>query len=292
MCEKGYAISIVGLIVGGSYLVDKEARRSVGIFIVLAVISVVLLHPAMQPVKTRSIAKGPNPLSYAAEKTRTENRLPGAQVISSADDGWTWRAKEAIEVVGPNALPSLLALLTEKGDTGRTSRQLAFAGFEALRSNGAPAVPALIKLLRDQQSEVRSVAIGCLQAIGPGASNAVPDLLGCLNDSDAEVRRSVAFALGDIPGPSEMVVPALITYLEQPHPDTNWADFEKVVALAALGRYAKESQAALSALRRMTNDESFVVRDRAGMYLHSAEQGTATPKPGNPDRPFYRNRES
>jgi HEAT repeat protein len=187
-------------------------------------------------------------------------------------------------------LPSLLALITQKGDTARISRQLAYAGFEALRSNGVPAVPALTKLLHDPQTEIRSVAIGCLQAIGPAASNAVPDLLGCLNDSDAEVRRSVAFALGDIQGTGEMVVPAF-TYLDRPHPDTNWAEFEKVVALAALGRYGRESQAALSALRRMTNDESFVVRDRAGMYLHSAERGITTPQAGNPID-LYRNRES
>jgi hypothetical protein len=60
MCEKGYLVSIVGLIVGGSYLVDKRGRRSAGIFIALAIVLVALLHPAMQPVKTRSIAKGPN----------------------------------------------------------------------------------------------------------------------------------------------------------------------------------------------------------------------------------------
>jgi HEAT repeat protein len=215
----------------------------------------------------------------------------GPLLISSADEGWDWRAKKAIESAGTNALPSLLALIAEKGDTGRTSRQLALAGFEALRSNGAPAVPALIRLLRDPQLEVRSVAIGCLQAIGPTASNAVPDLLGCLNDSDAEIRRSVVFALGDIPGNGEVVVPALISYLEQPHPDTNWAEFEKVVALAALERYARESEPALSALRRMTNDESGVVRTRAAMYLKSAEGASATYQPAGPID-LYRNRES
>jgi hypothetical protein len=67
MCEKGYLVSIVGLIVGGSYLVDKRARRSAGIFVVLAVVSVVLLHPAMQPVKTRAIARGPNPCVEGTE---------------------------------------------------------------------------------------------------------------------------------------------------------------------------------------------------------------------------------
>jgi hypothetical protein len=81
MCEKGYAISIVGLIVGGSYLVDKKARRSAGIFIVLAVVSVFLLHPAMQPVKTRSIAKGPNP-----RVERTEASLPTRCVFVA--QGW------------------------------------------------------------------------------------------------------------------------------------------------------------------------------------------------------------
>lgn len=221
-------------------------------------------------------------LALAVAAAAVQQDAAATQFISSGDAAWTRKAQDAIRALGTNALPSLVALVTQKGDTRATCQQLALAGFEALGSNAVPAIPALTKLLDDPLPEVRSAAIGCLQAIGPSASNAVPRLLPGLSDSDAEVRRSSVRALMVIPGQSAVVVPALVAFLDGPHLDTNWAEFEKVAALAALGRYARTSSVALSAMHRMTNDPDSTVRLKAGLYLRSMEARSVNLQPGNP----------
>ena len=221
-------------------------------------------------------------LALAVAGAAAQQGAAAAPFISSGDPAWTQRAQDAIRALGTNALPSLVSLVTLKGDTRSTSRQLALAGFEALGSNAAPAIPALTKLLDDPLPEVRSAAADCVKAIGPIASNAVPRLLSGLNDSDAEVRKSSVRALMVIPGQSPVVVPALVAFLDRPHPDTNWAESEKIAALAALRRYARTSSAALSAMHRMTNDPDDTVRFKAGLYLRSIEGPSVNLQPGNP----------
>ena len=221
--------------------------------------------------------------SYVVRAEAPREQEPArTQFISLGDEAWTRKAQDAIRALGTNALPSLVALVTQKGDTRKTSQQLAVAGFGALGSNAAPAIPALTKLLDDPLPGVRSVAADCLQAIGPVASNAVPRLLSTLNDSDADVRKSAVRALMIIPGKSTVVVPALIAFLDGPRRDTNSAEFEKAASLAALRRYARTSPVALSAMRRMTNDPDANVRFKAGLYLRSIEGPSVNLQPGNP----------
>ena len=56
MCEKGYVVCIIGLFVGGSYLVDRRARKSALIFAIVAIAFFTLLHIGNKPSKSRSIA--------------------------------------------------------------------------------------------------------------------------------------------------------------------------------------------------------------------------------------------
>lgn len=114
------------------------------------------------------------------------------------------------------------------------------------------------------------------------ASNAVPQLINSLSDTNEEVRRSAVTAFLAIPAGPDEAVPALVTYLDGPHPDTNWEEFEKVAALAALDQYARDSSAALAALRRMTNAETSLVRFKAELYLRSVEQPSRERQPGDP----------
>ncbi len=195
----------------------------------------------------------------------------GAVLVPVSGEGWTREAKEAIRAVGTNALPSLLALVSRRGQSEVISRQVARVGFEALGPDAASAVPELTRLLEDPAPEVRSGAIGCLEAVGAVASNSVPRLIRALDDRDEEVRRSAVAALGHIHGNASIVVPSLISYLDRPRPDNGWGKFEKAAAVTALGQYASESAAALTALRRMTNDPSPVVRLKARMQLNALE---------------------
>ena len=221
-------------------------------------------------------------LALAVAGAAVQLDAAATQFISSGDAAWTQKAQDAIRALGTNALPSLVALVTQKGDTRGTCYQLALAGFEALGSNAAPAIPALTKLLDDPLPEVRSGVADCLKAIGPIASNAVPRLLPGLSDPNADVRKSAVRALMVIPGRSAVVVPALVAFLDRPHPDTNWAESEKIAALAALRRYARTSSVALSAMHRMTNDPDDAIRFKAGLYLRSIEGPSVNLQPGNP----------
>ncbi len=204
-----------------------------------------------------------------------------AVLVPVIGESWTRDAKKAIRAVGTNALPSLLSLASSRGETEATCRQLARAGFEALGSDAAPAVPALTGLLDDPSPQVRSVAVRCLEAVGPVASNAVPRLIRALGDSDAEVRRSALAALVKIPGNASLVVPSLISHLDGPHPDHSWGMFDRLAAVAALGRYASESATAVAALRRMTNDASLLVRLKASAQLNAVEHPQPRPAAGD-----------
>lgn len=249
-------------------------------FLILVALGAALLlwrQPAMTPVAPWNQGRrlGKNDPIPAEPGSRTV-------LIPARGEGWWIRVQEAIRGVGTNAIPSLLTLVTQRTD--RTGWIVANAGFQELRSDAAPAVPALMEFLKDTEPDIRSAAADYLGCIGAPASNAAPHLAKALTDPDTEVRRSAVGALRDIPGSPEVLVPALIAYLDGPHGDTNRAAGEKCMALWALHRYARGSSDALSALRRMANDADADVRKYADLFLRDAER--PPPLPG--EHYYYR----
>ncbi|AWM36210.1 HEAT repeat protein [Gemmata obscuriglobus] len=85
------------------------------------------------------------------------------------------------------------------------------ATWDALERIGPKAVPALTELLTHPDAEIRERASAVLGAIGPGAADAVPALIKCLSEGEhQQVTLNALNALAAIGPKAEAAVPALI----------------------------------------------------------------------------------
>ncbi len=189
-----------------------------------------------------------------------------------------WEARQGIERMGTNALPILIGLVRQDDTNLVRAWGMAKTGFEVLGQSAAPAVSELTRCLSNSRASVRGAAADCLGAIGRGATSASPTLAAALSDSDPQVRRNAAVALVLVPGKADLVVPALVSFLEAPHPDTNWGEFEQVTAIAALQmNYVSNATLAVGGLRRLTNSTSSIVKFRAEGLLSAIERPKSVP---------------
>jgi HEAT repeat protein len=120
-------------------------------------------------------------------------------------------ARNAIEAIGTNGIPTLLELLRSQelpvaarlreavgSITGRRhldaygQRLLALRGFEILAERALAAAPALIELTNHKNSTIRMLATKCMGEIDPEGSSVLPSLVASLDDSDVNVRRMAA----------------------------------------------------------------------------------------------------
>jgi HEAT repeat protein len=173
------------------------------------------------------------------------------------------QARAAIREIGTNALPALLVMVG-KTDSPLKTRLLTLVGkqsfiefrlrnddyyrarsshgFSTLGSIAKPAVPALIKLLRDKNPRVRACAAHSLGLIGPEAESAIPALIPLLDERNkgTPILASMG-ALGSIHKRPEIVLPALLEFLNGERKEWNYA----APALDALGWYREEARFAI-----------------------------------------------
>jgi HEAT repeat protein len=186
-------------------------------------------------------------------------------------------AAEAIQQIGTNALPYLMARLTSHTSSWRlrmasTAERLpgpnhwvtklllgeedrlvaADDGFTLLGAQAVPAVPELLRMLSGK--ETWDVAIVALQDIGEGA---VPDLIAALTNraNPLRIRAGAAQALGSV-GTNSSVVAVLVACLQDdPHVANQ--------AAAALGRLQREPQIAVPALVGVAQKGLQPIREQA-----------------------------
>ena len=155
--------------------------------------------------------------------------IPALSNIAMLDGHSAPRAVQAMANIGPAALPSLLAILTNVPP--RTSGSVPFA-IMGLGTNARPAIPALIlcltnsalreealrsltylaangmerelilpaifRLASDPDPRARTWAIRMLPTFGQDAREALPQLLAALNDPDKNLRFTATEALKQI----------------------------------------------------------------------------------------------
>jgi hypothetical protein len=192
----------------------------------------------------------------------------------SADKPKRDQAQAAIREIGTNALPTLLGMvgtkdsMVKRGLIALGNKQSviklrfrppdyfharASYGFSALGPAAKPAVPALIALLHDKDLEVRATAAHCLSLIGPEAEEAVPALVQVLReqgDGYGLVLLHSMEALGQIHGDPDLVVPALLEYVNGSRKSWNYND----PAMDALARYREKAKPAVPAILELLND--------------------------------------
>lgn len=144
--------------------------------------------------------------------------------------------------------PALIkAFEASKEDDPRIRRYLALALGRLTPPVPAQAVPALIAALRDADSETVLSAIWALGSLGD--PSVVPQLAEMYQSPDSGIRKMAVYALGALPGDSQ--IRALSTALNDSMPDVEWN------AAVALARHRNRD--GVPVLQRML-DRDYVAR--------------------------------
>ena len=160
--------------------------------------------------------------------------------LASADERHM-RGIRATQILGPEAkaaVPLLSGFFM-----GPETRDMAAAALAAI---GPLAVPFLRQSLTNRDAKLRSMAAAALGWMESEAATATLDLLLALRDPDESVRCTAIAALGSIRTNPAVVVPALISRLQEES-----RDFNRVQAADALGRNGPEAKAAFQPLLRV-----------------------------------------
>jgi HEAT repeat protein len=226
---------------------------------------------------------------------KSERLFPAIkQVLRAADKESLGYALEALESLGPAAVPVLIDALRHEtvrpqaasilGRLGPAAKEAApaladiistdkniHARCEALLALGgigpgaAIAASTAVDALRDPEERVRYCACYALGKMGSAAVTAAPELQKKLKDKDPTVALAAAWALAKIdPRCSEAVqsVPVLMRGLTDPEPRVR---LEAAIALRCLGPAAKEAIPLLNEAALHDKDE--LVRDMAAQAL-------------------------
>jgi len=219
---------------------------------------------------------------------------PISDWLLSEDDT---QPERILRQVGTNAVPCLLRMLRVKDSAVKTNLMAllhqqhfihvnfipagernyrAALGFGILGPSAYAAVSNLADIY-DQRISVESQCLTAdsLGAIGPAATNAILALLKGLNSNDAPVRWNTIWALGQIHGEPDVVVPALTQTLHDPE----WKVRRNAAqALAAFGLDARNVIPTINELLQDTNTNVILAASTAMQTIDSAVAAKASPK--------------
>ncbi len=126
------------------------------------------------------------------QETETANQIPG---------DFRWRLTTAFSLVGPDAVPALIAAFKEADPLKKGDRKFAPLS-EVLAKIGKEALPALNDLLKSADQAERYKAVATLKQMGGKVPEAMPFVLMALKDNDDWIRENAAEALGRFGLPS------------------------------------------------------------------------------------------
>lgn len=174
-----------------------------------------------------------------------------------------------------DAVPVLIAILDEPGDTEQMPRIWATKALALFGRQAKEATPRLVEILKNPELPVaeRQVALGALGQIGGAHPRAIPALVETLNlprnggsrkaQEDRKILRELAAeSVAAIGADAAIAVPVLLRSLNDPHEPM------RRKAVTGLGRIGPSSQLAIpSILEILAFDESPAVRDAAETAL-------------------------
>lgn len=156
------------------------------------------------------------------------------RALSDTDSAVRQRSETALERMGPDAVPPLLANLDAAG--GETK----LAMIRLLGSVDSTDPAALQKLIGYLNNDNKQTELTAIRALDRKSSAAVPALIEALKSDDVSVRIGVCEVLADLGRKGTKAVPALVTALKDPQADVR---AQSAVALGKMG-----SEAALQAV--------------------------------------------
>jgi len=230
---------------------------------------------------------------YPTEPTYNGKRLSDwvdeyATNFLSDNPGPAAEAQKAIRHIGDAGVPFLLdAIATKPSGTKKKLRQvfpvkwhaklrlvdkfgetriMGAHGIAALGTNVPPdVIPKLMLIITNHPDQHgRHIATYALGRLGPAAEPAIPFFIECLrNSDDASIRDEAAIALGQVQCQPEVVVPALIKYIEFTIASFGPSEFEAWDAIRALRNIGTNAHAALPLLRSLLDHKDENVRSEA-----------------------------
>jgi HEAT repeat protein len=99
--------------------------------------------------------------------------------------------------MGTNCIPPLLAWLSDEAP-GLNQRGSVQSTFQILGERASPAAPVLVQLTTNKNKELRRYAFQCLKAVKPEKAILVPALVTLLEDPDRNIGYSAAENLVEV----------------------------------------------------------------------------------------------
>jgi HEAT repeat protein len=255
-------------------------------FVVMASIFVVLLATALFLYRPEPGLNGKTLTDWSQQYG--SNRWSGRREL-------TREAQTAIRQIGPRAVPFLLDKMQARDtrfkkkmretlpatwhanlglkDTSSAIRRAGAHGLAALGTNAPPdVVPDLVEIATTHPEEDgRYIAVFALRNLGRVSEPAIPFLIGCLTNSTDIIREEAAVGLGVIGRQPEIVVAALMRYIESAR--TSPSSFEARGAISALRNFGTNARPATPLVRSFFQHEREDIRQAATNTLRVIEQG-------------------
>ena len=133
--------------------------------------------------------------------------------VTSRGDERALRCINSLQYMGPEALPGLITVITNKGGM---VRYYAISCIPRFGTNALPALPILIRALGDQDDVVACEAADALGELALSPSNAAPALVDMLQSTEPVRRTAAARALGGFGPAAGLAAPALRRILADP----------------------------------------------------------------------------
>jgi hypothetical protein len=208
------------------------------------------------------------------------------------------QAESAIREIGTNGIPFLLNLIRTRDfavkkrlrafvpqawqthvglrDNSEKIRRTGAHGLAALGTNAGAAVPDLIDVATHHpESDGRYTAVFALRTLGSAAEPAIPLFIQCLTNKVATIRDEAAVGLGTVHRQPEIVVPALIRYLEFIK-NSPARTFEYRDAIQSLAQFGNEAKPAVPTLLSLLDDPHAEVREAITNWLWKIDAQAAS----------------
>ena len=180
--------------------------------------------------------------------------------------------KRAIELIKP--------LLR---DGNQQTRFLAAGSLWRLHCQYLPDCVSIVRqMLREPLDDPNGKAylFGALSDMGEKAKAALPELAACLTNRSCVVRREAVLAIRQVaPDETGLVLPALLSLLDEETPGVIIMPSNRLLALRELGKLGSQAKAAIPKVEASLKDEAEEVRAAARETLAriSAPKGTSAP---------------
>ncbi len=183
-------------------------------------------------------------------------------------------AKKLLHAIVPDALNPILQL----EDNVRGFKWRGAFGLAALGTNAGPAVAELMRLLSVEVNRNPPDPTGgylpllTLGYLGNTAAPAIPMLAQCLTNQESTLRMWAAYDLGLVHRQPELVVPALLTYLDALPPQIYQG---RDVAITSIGEFGTNSSTASPVLVELLTNPNPHFRRIATNWLQTVDPAAA-----------------